>query len=61
MPLDEYIAETISLLETEPEADEIIVERVKPLRFAERDGRYDEVYLAFNEAITEAVRQARDG
>lgn len=61
MPLDEYIAETISLLETHPEADEIIVERVKPLRFAERDGRYDEVYRAFNEAITEAVRQARDG
>lgn len=61
MPLDEYIAETISLLETQPEADEIIVERVKPLRFAERDGRYDEVYRAFNEAITEAVRQARDG
>ena len=61
MPLDEYIAETISLLETQPEADEIIVERVRPLRFAERDGRYDEVYRAFNEAITEAVRQARDG
>lgn len=61
MPLDEYIAETISLLETQPDADEIIVERVKPLRFAERDGRYDEVYRAFNEAISEAVRQARDG
>lgn len=61
MPLDDYIAETISLLETQPDADEIIVERVKPLRFAERDGRYDEVYRAFNEAITEAVRQARGG
>ncbi|ORV81463.1 oxidoreductase [Mycobacterium interjectum] len=60
MPLDEYIAETISLLETQPDADEIIVERVKPLRFAEREGRYDEAFPAFNEAITEALRQARE-
>ncbi len=61
MPLDEYIAETMSLLEANPEADEIIVERVRPLRFAERDGRYDEAYHAFNDAIAEAVRQARNG
>ncbi|OBG34219.1 SDR family oxidoreductase [Mycobacterium sp. E3198] len=61
MPLDEYIAETIGLLEAQPEADEIIVERVKPLRFAERDGRYGEVYHAFNDAVAEAVRQARGG
>jgi uncharacterized oxidoreductase len=59
MPLDEYIAEAISLLEAQPEADEIIVERVRPMRFAERDGRYDEVYHAFNDAVAEAVRQAR--
>lgn len=61
MPLDEYIAETMSLLETQPEAEEIIVERVRPLRFAERDGRYDEAYRAFNDAIAETVRQARNG
>lgn len=59
MPLDEYIAEAISLLEAQPEADEIIVERVRPMRFAERDGRYHEVYHAFNDAVAEAVRQAR--
>ncbi|SPM29607.1 SDR family oxidoreductase [Mycobacterium terramassiliense] len=61
MPLDEYIAETINLLQAEPDADEIVVERVKPLRFAEREGRYDEVFPVFNEAITEALRQARGG
>ena len=38
MPLDEYITETITLLQTQPQADEIIVERVKGFRFAERDG-----------------------
>jgi uncharacterized oxidoreductase len=52
MPLDEYIAETMMLLQTQPEADEIIVERVKGFRFAERDGVYDDIYPAFNQAIT---------
>jgi uncharacterized oxidoreductase len=61
MPLDEYIAETMSLLEANPEADEIIVERVRPYRFAERDGVYDDVYLTLNEAITAAVAQSRNG
>ena len=56
MPLDEYIAETMTLLHTQPEADEIIVERVRPFRFAERDGVYDEVYAAFNEAMIAAVQ-----
>ena len=61
MPLDEYIAETMSLLQTQPEADEIIVERVRPFRFAERDGVYDKVYPVLNEAITAALAQSRDG
>jgi len=52
MPLDEYVTETMSLLQTQPQADEIVVERVKAFRFAERDGVYDDIYPAFNEAIT---------
>jgi uncharacterized oxidoreductase len=60
MPLDEYIAETISLLQTQPEADEIIVEPVRPFRFAERDGHYDELYPALNEAIAAALAQSRN-
>jgi uncharacterized oxidoreductase len=28
------------------------VERAKAFRFAERDGTYDDIYPAFNEAIT---------
>jgi uncharacterized oxidoreductase len=55
MPLDEYIAETMMLLQTQPQADEIVVERVKMFRFAERDGVYDEIYPAFNQAITAAL------
>lgn len=52
MPLDAYISETITLLQGQPEADEILVERVKGFRFAERDGAFDEIYPVFNEAIT---------
>jgi uncharacterized oxidoreductase len=48
MPLDEYIAETMTLLQTNPDADEIVVERVKGFRFAERNGKFDEIYAAVN-------------
>jgi uncharacterized oxidoreductase len=52
MPLDEFISETMALLQTRPEADEIVVERAKGFRFAERDGAFDEIYPAFNETMT---------
>ncbi|MCV7398683.1 SDR family oxidoreductase [Mycobacterium fragae] len=55
MPLDEYIAETMSLLQTQPDADEIVVERVKQFRFAERDGVYDDLYHAVNQAVAAAM------
>ena len=59
MPLDVYITETMTLLETQPQAEEIVVQRVKPFRFAERDGAFDEIYPAFNEAITTGLGRAR--
>jgi uncharacterized oxidoreductase len=52
MPLDEYITETMTLLQTTPDADEIVVERAKGFRFAERDGSYDDVYPILNERMT---------
>src|ERR1700730_1354159 len=57
MPLDEYITETITLLQTQPQADEIIVERVKEFRFAERDGAYDDIYPAFNQTMIAVLGQ----
>jgi uncharacterized oxidoreductase len=53
MPLAEFIAEVMKLLETQPEADEILVERVKPLRFAEQGG--PEKYKAFFEDFNNAM------
>ncbi|CDO86310.1 oxidoreductase [Mycobacterium triplex] len=58
MPLDDYIAETMALLQSQPQAEEIVVERVKNFRYAERDGTYQEIYPAFNEAITAWLRGA---
>lgn len=58
MPLDEYVIETMTLLQTQPQADEIVVERVKRFRFAERDGIYHDIYPAFNEAITAGLKCA---
>jgi uncharacterized oxidoreductase len=52
MPLDEFVTETMALLKTEPDAAEIIVERAKGFRFAERDGAFDEIYPVFNEQMT---------
>ncbi|NEE03570.1 SDR family oxidoreductase [Phytoactinopolyspora halotolerans] len=43
MPLEEFLTEVMSLLESQPDARQILVERVKRQRFAEVNGIYDEV------------------
>ncbi|WP_030837560.1 SDR family oxidoreductase [Streptomyces hygroscopicus] len=48
MPLDEFVAEVIALLEAEPDAKEIQVERVKFLRHGEARGDYDQVVRTLN-------------
>lgn len=49
MPLADYTAEVISLIERgETPRGEILVERVKPLRFAEVNGSYEQVYATLN-------------
>jgi uncharacterized oxidoreductase len=52
MPVDEFISETVALLQTEPDADEIVVKRAKGFRFAERNGAYDDIYPVFNQKMT---------
>jgi len=48
MPLDEFVAEAVGLLESEPDAKEIQVERVKFLRYGEARGDYDQVVATLN-------------
>lgn len=52
MPLKDFIAETMNILKTSPDATEIRVERVKPQRFAEASGNYDAFYKTFNDAMS---------
>lgn len=42
MALDEFVAETMSLFRQQPTPPEILVDRVKMLRHAERDGSFDQ-------------------
>jgi uncharacterized oxidoreductase len=55
MPLEDFIAETMNILRTSPDATEICVERVKTLRFAEANGGYDAFFKNFNHAMTAAA------
>ena len=48
MPLKDFIAETMQILRDNPDVKEVLVERVKPLRFAER-GDYDGFCKMFND------------
>jgi uncharacterized oxidoreductase len=51
MPLADFIAETMNILKTSPDATEICVERVKTLRFAEASGAYDAFFKKFNDTM----------
>jgi uncharacterized oxidoreductase len=48
MPLEEFVAEVAALLESQPDAKEIQVERVKFLRYGEARGDYDQVVAMLN-------------
>lgn len=49
MPLEDFIAESMNLLKTQPNATEISVERVKFLRYAAESGHYDTAFNTINQ------------
>lgn len=53
MPLEDYLTETMALLTSEPDAEEILVERVKVLRNAELEGRYEQRWRCL--AVTDSA------
>ena len=57
MPLAEFITEVMEILKTHPEAKEICVKRVYPLRFAAEQGqsKYDEQFRGFNDSVAAAA------
>jgi uncharacterized oxidoreductase len=48
MPVDEFVTEVLALLQAQPDAREIQVERVKFLRYGEARGDYDHVVETVN-------------
>ncbi len=57
MPLDDFIKEVMSILQNHPEATEICVEKVKPLRSAAEGGqeKYNQFFKHFNDTMSEAL------
>lgn len=43
MPLEDSLSEVMALLRAQPDAEQILVERVKRQRFAQADGTYADV------------------
>ncbi len=54
MPLADFINEVVNIIQTQPNATEILVERVKPLRYAEQNGaeNYTAFFKQFNDAMS---------
>ena len=56
MPLEDYIKETMDILQTQPDATEICVQKVHPLRDAAEGGqeKYGQVFKGLNDAMASA-------
>jgi uncharacterized oxidoreductase len=52
MPLAEFITEVMEILKTQPAVTEVCVERVKGLRFAAENGKYDATFNGLNSSMT---------
>ena len=57
MPLNAFIDEVMTLLTTTPTITEVLVDRVKAFRFAERDGTFDLLFDQLNRRTTVPDRQ----
>ena len=59
MPLDEYISETVMLIDDPPASGEILVKRVEPLRWAEKNGSFDQIFSQLNGSFHEELAGSR--
>ena len=51
MPLADFIRETMELFKTQPTPQELCVENVKPLRFAEANGTHADMFRMLGAAF----------
>lgn len=52
MPLGQFIAEVMEIFKQQPTPPEILVENVKRLRFAEKSGKFEEIFNGLNAAMS---------
>lgn len=59
MPLDDFISEVMDILKNQPDAQEICVKRVYPLRFASDQGqaKYEQFFDTFNRSVATTPQQ----
>ena len=57
MPLNDFIAESMQILQSQPEVAEVLVENVKPQRFAAENGTegYNALVNGFNDAVAKMM------
>ncbi len=57
MPLKDFIAESMQILQSRPDVVEVLVENVKPQRFAAESGTegYNALVKSFNDAIARMI------
>ena len=53
MPLEDFLAEVMEILQTQPEVQEVCVKKVYPLRFAAEGGqeKYEQFFQGFNDSM----------
>ncbi len=59
LPLEDFIHEAMRLLQNPPPNGEILVKRVYSQRFAEREGKYDELYEQRNDQAMQRAASAK--
>ena len=57
MPLNDFIAESMHILQSQPEVAEVLVENAKPQRFAAEGGLegYNALVKGFNDAVAQMM------
>ena len=59
MPLADFITEAVALFDNPPASGEILVKRVEPLRWAEKNGSFDQIFNQLNGAVREELVGSR--
>ncbi len=57
MPLKEFLAEVFKIAQANPAVEEILVERVKGLRFAEKSGKHEVIFAGLNDAMSKPAKE----